>query len=196
MERRRGGNLHDERQTKEPDHGPPSCRGQGETILLVDDEIGVLEIGKLVLGGLNYKVVTAIDGADGLVKLVEHKEEIRVIITDMHMPHMDGLAFVRALRRVLPEIPVIMGSGRLDDAVAEELKLLGVRDRLDKPYTQHKLAAMLAKLLAGAKTSGVPNNVTRERPWTIRPSLSARPMARGFFEVAHRDGAQISLPHC
>jgi CheY-like chemotaxis protein len=132
----------------EPDRG-----GQGETILLVDDETGVLEVGRLVLTDLNYKVLTAIDGAHGLVKAIEHSRELRAVITDMHMPHMDGLAFVHALHRVLPDIPVIIGSGRLDDAIAEELKLLGVTERLDKPYTQPMLAAMLTKVMTGARTA-------------------------------------------
>jgi PAS domain S-box-containing protein len=125
--------------------------GQGETILLVDDEAGVLEVGRLVLTALNYKVVTAIDGTEGLVKAIQHRDELRAVITDMHMPHMDGLAFARAFRRVLPDTPVIIGSGRLDAPTIEELKLLCITHRLDKPYTQHVLASMLSKVLAVGK---------------------------------------------
>jgi CheY-like chemotaxis protein len=52
-----------------------------------------------------------------------------------------------------PDLPVIIGSGRLDDSTAEDLKMLGVLHQLDKPYTQRMLAAMLAKVLTGAKAS-------------------------------------------
>jgi PAS domain S-box-containing protein len=127
-------------------------RGQGETILFVDDEKTVLDVGRVVLTRLNLNVLTAADGTAGLVKLMEHRNELRVVITDMHMPHMDGIAFIRVLREVLPDIPVIVGSGRLDPAQAEELKRLGVVHRLDKPYTQHMLTKMLASLLNEMKT--------------------------------------------
>jgi CheY-like chemotaxis protein len=123
-------------------------RGQGETILLVDDEPAVREVGRAVLRRLNFKPLTATDGADGLMQAAEHRTELRAIITDQHMPHMDGLTFVRALRRMLPDIPVMVASGRLDDAVAEEFKTLGVTSRLDKPFTAPQLAEMLKNLLA------------------------------------------------
>ena len=123
-------------------------RGQGETILLVDDEPAVREVGRAVLRRLNFKPLTATDGADGLMQAAEHRTVLRAIITDQHMPHMDGLTFVRALRRMLPDIPVMVASGRLDDAVAEEFKTLGVTSRLDKPFTAPQLAEMLKNLLA------------------------------------------------
>jgi CheY-like chemotaxis protein len=122
--------------------------GQGETILFVDDEAPLRKVARVVLQRLNFKPLTATDGADGLMQVAEHRTELRAIITDQHMPHMDGLTFVRALRRMLPDIPVMVASGRLDDAVAEEFKTLGVTSRLDKPFTAPQLAEMLKNLLA------------------------------------------------
>ncbi|MDZ4288127.1 MAG: response regulator, partial [Prosthecobacter sp.] len=66
----------------------------------------------------------------------------------LHMPHMDGLSFVRSLRRLLPDIPIMVASGRLEDAEAGEFKILGVTSRLDKPFTQTQLAEALKNLLA------------------------------------------------
>ncbi len=123
-------------------------RGQGETILFVDDEAAVREMARAVLRRLNFKPLTATDGADGLIQVAEHRKELRAIITDLHMPHMDGLAFVRALRRMLPDIPVVVASGRMEDALAGEFKLLGVTSRLDKPFTEGQLAEALKYLLA------------------------------------------------
>ena len=120
---------------------------QGETILLVDDEPAVREVGRAVLRQLNFKPLTATDGADGLMQAAEHRTELRAIITDQHMPHMDGLTFVRALRRMLPDIPVMMASGRLDNALPEEFKTLGVTRRLDKPFSEPQLAEVLKNLL-------------------------------------------------
>ncbi|MDB6139832.1 MAG: domain S-box-containing protein, partial [Verrucomicrobiaceae bacterium] len=122
-------------------------RGQGETILLVDDEPLVLEIGRRVLQRLGFTPLTATDGADGLVVLAQHRDEVRAIITDLHMPHMDGLAFVRALRRLLPHIPVVIASGRMEETLRGEFKSLGVTQRLDKPFAENQLAQALKKLL-------------------------------------------------
>jgi PAS domain S-box-containing protein len=122
--------------------------GQGETILFVDDEAAVRETARAVLRRLNFKPLTATDGADGVIQAAQHRTEIRAIIVDLHMPHMDGLAFVRAVRRMMPDIPVVVASGRMDDAVAEKFKTLGVTRRLDKPFTEAQLAETLKNLLA------------------------------------------------
>jgi two-component system cell cycle sensor histidine kinase/response regulator CckA len=124
-------------------------RGQGETILLVDDEPGVREMARVVLRRLNFNPLTATDGADGMMQAAQHRTELRAIITDLHMPHMDGLAFIRALRRMLPTLPVLVASGRMEEAVAEEFKSLGVTKRLDKPFTELQLAEALRSLLPG-----------------------------------------------
>lgn len=123
-------------------------RGRGETILFVDDEPAVREMARTVLQRLNFKPLTATDGADGLIQAVEHRTELRAVITDVHMPHMDGLALVRALRRALSDIPVIVTSGWMENAVAEEFQTLGVTTRLDKPFTEGELAEALKRVLA------------------------------------------------
>ena len=97
---------------------------------------------------MTVKPLTATDGADGLIQVVEHRSELRAIITDLHMPHMDGLAFVRALRRMLPDIPVVVASGRMEDALTAEFKTLGVMSSMDKPFTEVQLAEALKNLLA------------------------------------------------
>jgi PAS domain S-box-containing protein len=122
-------------------------RGQGETILLVDDEPGVREVARALLQRMNFKVLTASDGAEALKQAAEHHAELRGIITDLHMPQMDGLAFIRALRRQLPNIPVVVSSGRMDDFTTGEFNKLGRVNFLDKPFTEEQLAAALAKML-------------------------------------------------
>jgi PAS domain S-box-containing protein len=124
-------------------------RGQGELILFVDDEPAIREMARSVLRRLNFSPVTATDGADGLMKAAQHRHELRAIITDLHMPHLDGLAFVSALRRMLPDIPVVVASGRLDDATAEKFKELGVALRLDKPFAEPQLMEVARSILAG-----------------------------------------------
>lgn len=126
---------------------PEQFRGQGETILFVDDEAALRQTARMVLQRLHFTPMIATDGADGLIHVAKHSNDIRVVITDLHMPHMDGLGFVRALRRILPEVPVLVASGRMEDDVAEALKAMGVTARLDKPFTERQLAVALQALL-------------------------------------------------
>ena len=123
-------------------------RGQGETILFVDDEAAVRDTARAVLRRLNFRCVTATDGADGLMHAAEHRTDLQAVITDLHMPHMDGLAFVRAIRRMLPAIPVVVASGRLGESETEEFKSLGVKAYLDKPFTEGQLAEMLEHIFS------------------------------------------------
>jgi two-component system cell cycle sensor histidine kinase/response regulator CckA len=123
-------------------------QGQEETILLVDDEIAVRQMGRAVLERLNFTPMLAGDGAEGLTRVIEHRKELRAIITDLHMPLMDGLTFVRALRRILPDIPVVVTSGRMEESLIGEFKALGVTSRLDKPFSEVQLAQVLKDLLA------------------------------------------------
>ena len=122
--------------------------GAGEQILFVDDEPVVRDIGQTVLTRLKLQPIMATDGADGLVKATHHQGSLRAVITDMHMPFMDGLAFARSLRRSLPDIPIIVCSGRLDEAAAAEFQSLGNTVRLDKPFTEVQLAEALRAALA------------------------------------------------
>jgi PAS domain S-box-containing protein len=127
-------------------------QGRGETILFVDDEAALREVGQTVLQRLNFTPIVAVDGEDALIKATENRAILKAIITDIHMPHMDGLAFVHAVRRTLPDIPIILASGRVDDGVAKSFRALGVTARLDKPFTEVQLAEKLSALLTPAQT--------------------------------------------
>jgi CheY-like chemotaxis protein len=123
-------------------------RGRGELILFVDDEPALRQVARNVLGRLNFKALTAHDGADGMIQVTQHRTELRAVITDLHMPILDGLGFVRSLRRMLPDIPILVTSGRLDDSFLSETKTLGLINRLDKPFTEDQLARALENILA------------------------------------------------
>jgi len=114
-------------------------RGHGEMILVVDDEPVLREVAKSVLTALNFQVITAADGMEAVIKVAEKRNELRAVITDLHMPNMDGLTFVRVLKRMMPNAEIIVASGLLGDEEADEFKSLGVRVLLDKPFTQEKL---------------------------------------------------------
>jgi CheY-like chemotaxis protein len=117
--------------------------GHGELVLYVDDEVTVRNAARSVLERLNLRPLMAADGTDGLVQALQNRARLYAVITDLHMPNMDGVAFVHALRKILPNVPVIVASGRLEPAPAQELRKLGVHVMLEKPFTQEKLAAAL-----------------------------------------------------
>jgi PAS domain S-box-containing protein len=124
-----------------------TMRGNGETILVVDDEPAVRQVARSVLTALNFKVITAADGTEALVQVADKRSELRAVITDMHMPHMDGLSFVRVLKHMLPEVGVIIASGHLNERETSEFKTLGVTALLTKPFTQEKLMEALKTAL-------------------------------------------------
>jgi PAS domain S-box-containing protein len=122
-------------------------RGNGEVILVVDDEVAVRNVCSAVLKALNFKVVTAADGTEALGVAAEHRKELRAIITDLHMPHMDGLTFVSVLRHILPQTEIIVASGRMEEQKIAAFNALGVYAFLDKPFTQQQLMEVLGPLL-------------------------------------------------
>lgn len=122
--------------------------GQGEQILLVEDEIALLEITRETLGLFNYRVLTAKDGAEALTVYERHKGEIQAVVTDMMMPVMDGTATVRALQAIDPTIKVICVSGLDSQPIVPAATRLNVQASLRKPYSSEKLLTTLRQVLA------------------------------------------------
>ena len=121
--------------------------GNGELILVVDDELAVREIAKETLQAFGYRAVTASDGTEALAIFASRKEEIRCIITDMLMPYMDGPATIRAIRKLDPKVKIIATSGLKSDVKTAEAAQLGVTTFLNKPYTAEKLLKTIALML-------------------------------------------------
>ena len=88
---------------KEQSEQPSLSRGNGETVLVVDDEASILTITSQTLQAFGYRVLTATDGADAVATYAQHRDEIAVVLTDMMMPVMDGTATIYALRRINPK---------------------------------------------------------------------------------------------
>jgi PAS domain S-box-containing protein len=121
--------------------------GNGELILVIDDENAIREVAKETLITFGYRVMVASDGAEALAIFVAHKDEVKLVITDMMMPYMDGPATIRALRRLDPAIKIIVTSGlKAEDKVAEATQI-GLKTFLPKPYTAEKLLKAVAAAL-------------------------------------------------
>lgn len=121
--------------------------GCGQLILVVDDEEAVREITKGTLETFGYQVLTAADGTEAVATYAQRKSEVALVITDMMMPFMDGLATIRALKRLNPQVKIISASGLADDAKEKEARELGVEKFLPKPYTAELLLYALAEIL-------------------------------------------------
>lgn len=121
--------------------------GNGELILVVDDEESIREITRGTLETFGYKVLTASDGTEALALYADKKNEIAAVLTDMVMPFMDGSATIRALQRMNPKVRIIAASGLGTGHHAGEGALEGVSVFLNKPYTAEKLLKTLAEVL-------------------------------------------------
>lgn len=123
-------------------------RGSGETILVIDDELFVLQISKEVLEVQGYAVLTATDGAEAIgIYGGAEKGSIHLVITDMNMPLMDGTSTIRALRKIDPNLKIVISSGLLTNMSTEGIAGLETQGYLAKPYTAEQLLLMVQKVL-------------------------------------------------
>jgi PAS domain S-box-containing protein len=125
-------------------------QGHGQYILVVDDEPNILQITKMIFEKHNYRVVSANDGPEALALFAQQMGSIGGVLTDIAMPYMDGVALVRAIRKMKPEIPIIASTGHGDRTSVAELESLGVKNLLPKPFSSEKLLAAVHSALAGA----------------------------------------------
>jgi len=131
-------------EAKSQEAAPPT--GHGELILVVDDEEALLGLTKTMLESCGYQVITAPNGMQGIARFKEKAHEIKLLITDSDMPHLNGMGTIRAIRELNPNIPVIIASGYNQDT--EELRkndILHLKN-LGKPYS-------LGQLLLAVSTS-------------------------------------------
>jgi CheY-like chemotaxis protein len=120
--------------------------GNGELVLVADDEFAIREITKKTLETYGYQVVTAADGTEVIALYASHKDKVKVVILDMMMPYMDGPAAARALQRLNADIRIIATSGLKSNGGTNAADL-GVRAFLPKPYTADRLLNVLAEVL-------------------------------------------------
>jgi hypothetical protein len=121
--------------------------GHGETILLVDDEPAICEVAEVLLAKSGYKVLIADDGPAALAIFARRQGEIAVVITDLLMPIMSGLALARIIRKMNPDARIVLSSGREDDCAPADLSAIGIAASLTKPYSQATLLRTLHQLL-------------------------------------------------
>jgi PAS domain S-box-containing protein len=122
-------------------------KGDGELVLVVDDEVSIREITKISLEMANYKVLTASDGIEAIALYAQHKADIRVVLMDMMMPEMDGLTTIRTLQKINSQVKIIATSGLASTERMAEAADVGAKAFLSKPYTAVELLKTLSSIL-------------------------------------------------
>jgi two-component system, cell cycle sensor histidine kinase and response regulator CckA len=126
---------------------PAPPPGAGELILVVDDEAAIRSIAANTLEMFGYQVLTAGDGAQAVVVCAQHREKLRLMITDMSMPVMDGPAAVQAVRSIAPDVKFIVTSGMDSDSRSKVATQGGAHAYMHKPYSADQLLQTVHDLL-------------------------------------------------
>lgn len=121
--------------------------GDGETILVAEDEMPIQEMIKTVLEENNYKVITANNGAEGLLRYAQNQNEIKLLIIDLGMPIMDGVEMIKTIKKIEPSTKIIATSGLASPTALLEDALQNISSFLQKPFDALTLLKEVAKVL-------------------------------------------------
>jgi PAS domain S-box-containing protein len=133
---------------------PTDFHGNGELLLLIDDDTAVRNSVAMLLERLNFRVLASASGHDALVTFAQRRQEISVVLCDLQMPHMDGVVLIQALRRMSPETRFIVITGNPGERQMADLKSLGVVSVLMKPFAAAQLVETLRTLFETKRPSG------------------------------------------
>lgn len=111
----------------------------GPLVLLVDDEGSITSIGRRVLERAGFSTLIASSGEEALQAFRENEKDIRLIVLDVSMPDMSGIAVLEQIRAVAPAMPVIMSSGYTERNIVDDLHGLTTQGFLAKPYDARAL---------------------------------------------------------
>ncbi len=116
-------------------------------VLIVDDEETVRTVGKRMLQHLGFNVLTAEDGRDAMKVFKSHQDEITCVLLDMTMPHMDGEATFREIRRIRKDVKVILCSGYNEQDTTQRFVGKGLAGFIQKPFQLTELKKKLFEVL-------------------------------------------------
>lgn len=148
-------------------------RGHGELILVVDDEPNIRDVTAATLNRHGYRVTAANDGSDALAHFSRCSRDVRLVITDLHMPRLDGEAISRVIRCVNPTVKILAASG-LDSAARPEGGTPAFADAfLAKPFNVDTLLRTVHRLLHAPTTEPpAPADKPGSAPPPARPVLA------------------------
>lgn len=122
-------------------------RGEGQSVLYVDDEESLVYLITRVLQRLGYRVAGFTDANEALAAFRSDPAAYEAVVTDLSMPGMSGIEFASQVLSLRPEVPVVMTSGYVRPKDRESVMKTGVRDLLLKPNTVEELGEVLHRLM-------------------------------------------------
>jgi CheY-like chemotaxis protein len=161
-----------------PAGGPPAAaerreapatrwRGSG-TVLVVDDEELVRDLARRMVEEAGFSVLTAADGEEAVQLYRQHGDAIACVLLDLVMPRMDGAETFRELRRIAPEVRVILSSGYSEEGATAKFSGMGLAGFIQQPYQLDTLVDALRKALASdAKGGESERKVQRRKSGTV-----------------------------
>jgi PAS domain S-box-containing protein len=120
--------------------------GQGELVLVVDDEVSIREITKTSLEAYNYRAIVASNGIEAIALYAQRHSEIRFILLDLMMPALDSKSTIRVLQGIDPHVAIVVMSGMIADRQFKNVGELNVQAFLAKPFTSEQLLQTLDRL--------------------------------------------------
>ena len=130
--------------TRNEGGGPGADSGNGQRIIVVDDDHDVLFFVKAVLNRGGFTVSCAENGEQALELLAQG--DYQLMLTDLNMPGMDGVELARRARALQPELMVIMGTGQISPEVRQRAAAAGISAVFGKPFTYDKMLKCLRLL--------------------------------------------------
>lgn len=127
---------------------PDMPQGQGEMILIVDDEASIRQITQQTLETFGYRTLLAENGDDAISQYALYQYDISAVLTDMMMPVMDGSATIELLMKINPSVRIIATSGITANRELAITAGSGVRDFLQKPFSAETLLKCLKRVLS------------------------------------------------
>ena len=135
--------VNEDSQTETAAQNMPFPVGGGELILIVDDEKNIRQVTSATLEKYGYQTLTAANGKEALGIYKQNAEKVRLVLTDMAMPVMDGATLIRALQRLNPKPKIISASGLTSGHKTE----IHADAFMTKPFTAEELLKTLAEIL-------------------------------------------------
>jgi CheY-like chemotaxis protein len=132
----------------EPVPRPVLPAGNGELILVVDDERAIRDVVRETLEMNGYRVLTASNGTEALTLFLKNRSDIKLVLTDLMMPIMDGLSTIGALQSLEPKLRVIASTGLGVNGTLPDIAAKHTAAFLPKPFTPDALLKMLRETLA------------------------------------------------
>jgi hypothetical protein len=133
-----------------PAQDAPAGPGNNELVLIVDDEPTMLDLARELLQEQGYSVITAPNGREGVEAVRRYAGSVRLVLLDLMMPEMDGVAALREMRRIQGDVRALFCTGYMPEDVRQRLPAEEHGNILQKPFDPPKLFAMVRTRLAAA----------------------------------------------